>query len=160
MIGYHYTTPEAWAKICIEGLRLHPLEERHVIRFLQSESKYLARVAKEGCIWVYSEPMLGEQLVGMLMYVSTRHKSCGVVALEVEYSSEISARARVLASVSPGDTLLMRHTLEGAGSFNHINTDYDLIVESVPPDQIQLSGLWNLVDFANAGLFLLEASYE
>jgi len=154
VIGYHYTTLEAFEKIQNDGLFLHPLEERHVVNFLRNEAKYLARVASEGCIWVYTEPMLGEQLVGMLMYVSTRHESHGVVALEVEYSPEISARAVVERGMTPADTLLMRHTLEGAGLFNHVDSDYDLITEPVPPTQITFAGQWNLVDFANAGCLL------
>jgi len=145
MIGYHYTTWEAYQKIKEGGLQLSPLEERHkqtcwgVVEFI-----------KDGCIWVYPEFMQGRELIGMIFYAAFRHDSHRTVCLEVDYAEWESAKKCGQAHHKP-DEVRLTHDLD-AGPFGHFRKPFDLVMKPVPPECIQLVGSWNILEFAKTGI--------
>lgn len=143
MIGYHYTTWEAYQQIKEDGLQLSPLEKRH-----EDKCRPAVEFVKAGCIWVYSEFMQGYEQIGMILYVAFRHDSHRVVCLEVDYAEWASASRLAYQKLSVTDPCVARveltHGLE-AGLFGH-QKRFDLITTPVLSEQIHLVGKWNLLD--------------
>lgn len=155
MIGYHYTTWEAYQQIQETGLQLSILEERH-----EDNCREVLEFIEGGCIWVYPEHMQGRELIGMVVYAAIRHDSHHLVCLEADYPEWHSATKlafRKLAADPLVEALNLNHDLHGAGPFGHFRKRFDLITESVPPEQIQLIGEWNLLDMIQQGERLLRA---
>ena len=145
MIGYHYTTWEAYQLIRETGLQLSELEERHKLKF-----PMIVEFVEDGCIWVYPRLMEGREQVGMVLYAGVRHGSHHLVCLEVDYPEWHSASCFVCRKFVD-DTVNMSHDLFGAGPFNHTRKRFDLITEPVSPDQIQVVGEWDLVSLIQQG---------
>lgn len=149
MIGYHYTTWEAYQKIRETGLQLSELEERHKLKLFM-----IVEYVKDGCIWVYPEYMQGRELIGMVFYAGIRHDSHRLVCLEVDYPEwhSVSCLVRRKYEDDPDiDDANLNHDLFGAGSFGHVLKRFDLITEPVSPEQIHLVGEWNLLDMIQQG---------
>jgi len=148
MIGYHYTTWEAYQKIRETGLQLSPLEERH-----RDQCYAVVEFVEDGCIWVYPEHMQGRELIGMVIYIAFRHDNHHSVCLKVDYPEwESAARLalRKLAADQLVKELNLNHDLN-AGPFGHISRRFDLITKPVSPEQIHLVGEWNLLDMIQQG---------
>lgn len=147
MIGYHYTTWEAYQQIRETGLQLSLLEERH-----KGWCRLVLKFVEDGCVWVYPEYMQGRELIGMVAYVAIRHDSHHVVCLEVDYPEwESATRLAMKAADSDVEAVHLNHDLIGAGPFGHIRRRFDLITELVSPEQIHLAGEWNLLDMIQQG---------
>ena len=148
MIGYHYTTWEAYQLIQETGLQLSSLEERHKVPV-----GCAAEFVENGCIWVYPERMQGRELIGMVIYAAYRHDSHHSVCLEVDYPEWESATKlafRKLAADQLVRELNLNHDLD-AGPFGHIRKRFDLITGPVPSERICLVGEWNLLDTVQQG---------
>ena len=149
MIGYHYTTWEAYQLIRETGLQLSELEERHKLKFPE-----IVEYVEDGCIWVYLKLMEGCEQVGMVFYAGVRHDSYRLVCLEVDYPEWHSASRLVRRKYEDDpdvDGVNLNHDLFGAGPFDHTRKRFDLITESVPPEQIQVVGGWDLVSLIQQG---------
>lgn len=145
MIGFHYTTWEAYQLIQETGLHLAPLPKRH-----EEKCSAMLEFIEDGCIWVYPELMQGLQQVGQVFFVAIRHDRHHIVCLEVDYPELHSARYLV-EQKHGDDDVHVTHDLFGAGLFNHSKKRFDLITEPVPPDQIQMVGEWNLLKLIQQG---------
>ncbi len=144
MIGYHYTTYEAYLKIKEAGLEPRPLIKDE----WDTELKNLVR---NGCIWVYVESLIDRELIGQLMYVAVNHRSHHLVCLEVEYWEQESVYIQTTLALEPEDKLYLTHDLGGIGVFNHTKAPYDLILSRISPERIHLVGEWNLLDWVHEG---------
>ncbi len=141
MLGYHYTTWETWLKIRETGLQLALLEERH-----RATCDVVWEYVKDGCIWLYCTPHQDEQLIGMIFYVSIRHKSNLVVCLEVEYDEDQAVS--VNAFVDLGDPLAsinLTHDLD-AGPYGHQRARFELLLTPVSPERIRLMDWWDILN--------------
>lgn len=150
MIGYHYTTWEAYQQIQETGLQLSPLEERHKQRCWG-----VMEFVKDGCIWVYPEFMQGRELIGMVFYVAFRHDSHYLICLAVDYAEWESARW-LAKKRHEADDMRLTHDLD-AGPFGHFRKPFDLVTEPISSEQIQLVGEWNLLDMVQQGEKRLKA---
>jgi len=137
MLGYHYTTWETWLKIRETGLQLAMLEERH-----RMTCDVVWEYVKDGCIWLYRKPHQDEELIGMILYVATRHDSNLIVCLEVEYE-EAQAASVYAERAKPGDIVKLIHYLE-AGPFGHWGSRFELLTTPVKPERIRLIGWWDM----------------
>lgn len=149
MIGYHYTTWEAYQLIRETGLQLSKLEERHKFEF-----PGIAEYVEDGCIWVYPEYMQGRELIGMVFYVGIHHDSHRLVCLEVDYPEWHSVSRLVCRKYEDDpdiNSVNLNHDLVDAGPFNHTRKRFDLITEPVSLDRIQVVGEWDLVSLIQQG---------
>lgn len=145
MIGYHYTTWEAYQKIKKGGLQLSPLEDRH-----RETCWEVVEFVKDGCIWVYPEFMQGYELIGMIFYVAFRHNSHRTVCLKVDYAEWESA-SRLAKKEYEAEEVRLTHNLD-AGPFGHFRKHFDLVTQPVEPEFVQLVGSWDIQKFADAGV--------
>jgi len=149
VLGYHYTTWEAYQLIQETGLHLSPLPKRH-----EEKCADVLPFIKDGCIWVYPELMRGLQQVGQVFYVAIRHDHHHLVCLEVDYPEWHSALYLVRREYEDDSDVLttnLNHKLLGAGLFNHTQKSFDLITQPVPPEQIQMVAEWNLLELIQSG---------
>lgn len=152
MIGYHYTTWEAYQYIRAQGLQLLPLEERH-----RHGCQEVLHLVENGCIWVYPEYMQDRKLAGMIVYIACRHDSNRIVCLEVEYPEVWSAIWLASAEFEDDTHVVLRHTLDLSvvdkpAPFGHTGEPFDLIIEPVSAKDIRIVGKWDLLEFAKAGI--------
>ena len=153
MIGYHYTTYEAYQKIKEDGLQLSLLAKRH-----RDWDWEILGLVSEGCTWVYPVYMVGRELIGQLFYAAVNHGSHHLVCLEVNYAEWESVSRRLIRRYnSSTDDVRLKHDLAGAGLFGHTQKRFDLVITSIPPGQIRLVGEWNLPDLISVDTKQLEA---
>lgn len=155
MIGYHYTTWEAYQQIRETGLQLSPLEKRH-----EDNCREVLEFIEDGCIWVYPEHMQGRELIGMVIYAAVRHDSHHLVCLEADYPewhSAIKLAYRKYVDDSTVEAVNLNHDLMGMGPFGHVRKHFDLITKPVLLEQIHLVGEWNLLDMIQQGETRLRA---
>ncbi len=86
MIGYHYTTREAWEKIQREGMHTAPLSRCEYDKFLAS-----APLLPRDVIWVWRGQLNAEQAFITLFQLAEMHGSYDLVLLEIHYESWGSA---------------------------------------------------------------------
>lgn len=144
MIGFHYTTWNAYQSIRVIGLQLSPLPKQHK-DMCQATLEFI----EDGCIWVYPEPMRGLQQVGQVLYVAMRHDNSHLVCLKVDYPEWHSATHLVERKF--GDDARLTHDLLGAGLFNHTRKRFDLVTQPILPEQIQMAAEWNLRELIRSG---------
>jgi hypothetical protein len=142
MRGYHYTTWETWLKIRETGLQLALLEERH-----RATCDVVWEFVKDGCIWLYCTPHQDEQLIGMILYVSIRHKSNLIVCLEVEYDAEQAVSVKVDLN-DPLAEINLTHDLD-AGLYGHQRARFELLLTSVPLERIRLLDWWDIFNLVS-----------
>lgn len=115
MIGYHYTTYDAYQTIKRTGLKPMPVDPKKDMGPMREH-------IGGGCIWLYREDMTNAELLGMVMYVATHHNSTHVVRLAVEYEDWMAATHvaaqegtwQVLATSRPGGCrMLWSHACAG-----------------------------------------------
>ena len=145
MIGFHYTTWEAYQLIQETGLHLSPLPKQH-----EEKCSAMLEFIEDGCVWVYPERMCGSQQVGQVFFVAIRHDCHHIVCLEVDYPEWHSA-THLVEQKYENDGVHVTHDLFGAGPFNHTRKRFDLITQPVPPEQIQMVGEWNLPELIQQG---------
>ena len=135
MLGYHFTTYDAYQTIKRNGLKPSPLDPYKDMGALREH-------INDGCIWLYTRDMPNSELLGMVMYVATHHDSDHVVRLLVEYEKWVAATH--VAEQKSRDKVRPTHDLEGVGCFGHIRAPVELLLEPVGPENIQLIGDWDL----------------
>jgi hypothetical protein len=141
MRGYHYTTWETWLKIRETGLQLALLEERHRVT-----CDIVWEYVKDGCIWLYREPHQDEQLIGMIFYVSIRHRDNLIVCLEVEYGEEQAASFHAFRDMNdPLAKINLTHDLD-AGPYGHRYSCFELLLTPVEPEKVRLFGWWDILN--------------
>ncbi len=150
MIGYHYTTREAWEKIQREGM--------HTSRIVQHEyDKFLASVPllPRDAIWVWRGKLNAEQAFITLLQLAEMHGSYDLVLLKVHYEGWGSAS---LACKEPGDGLIRLSCSFAVGRLDTGSLPIDLITHDVPATAVECIWEINLLDalehsnelFANA----------
>lgn len=99
---------------------------------------------KDGCIWLYREPHQDERLIGMIFYVSIRHKDNLIVCLEVEYNEDQAASIKASHDLNdPGVTINLAHDLD-AGPYGHQCTRFELLITPVKSERIRLMDWWDI----------------
>lgn len=135
MIGYHYTTWEAYQKIKFDHkVKLSPLPEHHY-----EDCLHVLEFVKDGCIWVYLKPFTELELIGQIIYMSIRKSVTRIVCLELSYTDS----ATVMAN-NDTDEYRNIHSLTGFGMFGHKNVRFDLITK--PVSDFVFGGQWDLED--------------
>lgn len=133
MIGYHYTTQEAWNLIQVEGMHPAPIRQHEYDRFA-SVCKDLPRDA----IWVWKEELTDTQAFITALLLADIHSSFDFVLLEIEYDAESSAS--LVCKECSEDTIKLSCNFSAG---NHLFTGsqpIDLIINSVPAASI--TKLW------------------
>ena len=133
MIGFHYTTQEAWEAIQYEGMKPAPIRQHEYDRFL-ADIPMLPREA----IWVWKEELTDRQAFVVLTSLAVMHDSFDVVLLEVDYEPDSSAS--ISCKEHPDD----RVRLTCDFSIGHIaigKLPIDLILDAVPAHNI--TKLWS-----------------
>jgi hypothetical protein len=133
MIGYHYTTREAWEQIQYEGMKLDTIRQHEYDRFV-CDIPTLPREA----IWVWKEELTDEQAFVVLTSLAIMHDSFDVVLLEIDYEPDSSAS--ISCREHPDDRV--RITCNFA--IGHVEIDklpIDLILDDVPARNV--TKLWS-----------------
>jgi len=139
MIGYHFTTVEAYRRIREIGLQPSPLDPQPGLTPIQP---YI----RDGGIWLYRRRFAGHKLLGMLFYVAINHESDRIVRVAVEYDFWQAASWHALHDLEPDDTIQLTHDFTGVGHYGHIKEPFEVIITPVEPSKIRLMDTWNLMD--------------
>lgn len=137
MIGYHYTTRENSRTILRTGLKPAPLSPEKLRSF-----SFMLPIIKDGVIWLYKDRLVGDELLGMIIYVATNHCCSEICCLRVKYDDSESATMLLEQDYI---SVKLTHTL-GAGHCGHQNLLIDLAITPVPSKNIELVDQWNLCD--------------
>ena len=133
IVGYHYTTFDAWTSIRTEGLKLFPLKPKDLEVF---------RVwgIKEG-IWIYPERQEGSKLRGLLAERTQQYRTPNLVELEVRYEEEKSSLRFILQQKYPLTTKIeLYHNgwFDHTGKMWHNQEPFELLQTPIPTKQIKL----------------------
>jgi hypothetical protein len=75
MIGYHYTTAEAWETIKRDGLKPYPLQQPRITEFLDIDQG----------IWCWPEPQTGLTGLGQALWAMTKHRTSSLVVIRARF---------------------------------------------------------------------------
>jgi len=134
MIGYHYTTHEAWEQIQHQGMLPAPIRQHEYDIFLAS-----VPTLPRDAIWVWKEELTDQEAFVVLTSLAVMHDSFDLVLLAVDYDS--SSSALTVCKENPDD--LLRLTCDF--SIGHLTIDkqqIDLILDPVPANNIM--ELWSV----------------
>ena len=137
MLGYHFTTLEAYETIAKKGLILSPIGTQHHEGFHD-----VMHLLQNGAIWIYKRPQKDTALLAMIIYVACEYNTKKVCLLEIEY--EKSQSAGNIASLR--DIIHLYHTLT-LGFWGHVKEPIELLIKPMPPEKIKLLRTWNLEDW-------------
>jgi hypothetical protein len=135
--GYHYTSEANWEAIKQDGLI--PYSGPGI-----PETCAPVVNRNDPVTWLYDCAKEGDELIGVLMDISLRHKTKRVVCLEVGYDYASSVKARMEEIEDPADTVKLTHTLNGS-IYGH-QCSMNFFLYHISPEDIELVGLW---DFDN-----------
>lgn len=131
MIGYHYTTQEAWEQIQVEGMYPAPIREHEYARF----NKACTNLPPDA-IWVWRGSLSDAQAFIALITLADLHQSFDFVLLELDYDTGSSA---LHTCKLPGDTINLTCEFT-AGRLKTNPQPIDLIINPVPP--MNITKLW------------------
>ena len=147
MIGYHFTTWEAWQDIQRNGIQLSHLSSNSY-----PDCEEVSDLLDDGCIWVYTDLLPSYKMAGMVVYVALKHETHKVILLEVEYPEKASATILGAKQLQPGDRIRLTHTYNGAGPYGHSSQPFDLVLQPILPGKFDLLGEWDMLEFADNGI--------
>ncbi|MHC4299613.1 MAG: hypothetical protein ACYS7Y_20230 [Planctomycetota bacterium] len=131
MIGYHYTTVEAWMQIEQEGMKLSPMKHGHEWDHLSEALPGLQREV----IWVWQEPLTNYQALIIYLLIADAFRAFDIALLKIHYPESASAS---IVYCPPGDTVKL--TCRISAGRMETNPPMDLILDEVDPSDIEL--LW------------------
>ena len=133
MIGYHYTTQEAWEQIQYRGLQPAPIRQHEYDSF----TLVIPRLPRDA-IWVWKEKLTDLQAFIILVTLAEIHRSFEVVLLRVEYE-ESSAASIAYDDTLENESIRLRCGF-AAGRMSTGKLPMELILDDVPASCI--TKLW------------------
>ena len=128
MIGYHYTTREAYRDIQLEGLYPSALRKHEYDKF----SQIMPRLCREA-IWLWKEKLSKVHAWIVTVTLAVNHDSFDLVLLKVEYDKE-NAVSIIHAN---GDTIKLKCSFS-AHSLSTGSLPIELLMDPVSPKDIEL----------------------
>lgn len=138
MVGYHYTTLEAWEIIQVEGVRIAPLRKHEYDRFRSAIPKF-----PRDAIWVWKAPLTDEQAYIITLQLAETRRSFDFVLLKIHY--ETWASASLACKDVPSDKINLTCNF-GAGRLKTPSLPIDLIICDVPSTNVEAIWQINLLD--------------
>ncbi|MFW5962640.1 MAG: hypothetical protein ACOCQR_03390 [bacterium] len=143
LIGYHYTTKNAWEEIQKEGLkgyRKHNIEPRECSTFFKK------RKIKPKGVWLwFSDPGEdNEDELGIVIARMCTKNTLQIVKLEVSY--ELKETYKFGEDIS---YVTVDHRGENGNWLYHKNREAIFIIGSIPPNRIKKVKEFNLYDMYN-----------
>jgi len=133
VIGYHYTTREAWESIQYGGMSPAPLRQHEYDGFLTS----LPTLPRDA-IWVWKEELSDHQAFIVLTSLAVMHDSFDIVLLAIDYEPNSSASI----ACKEYDNDFTRLTCDfSMGRLSTGKLSIDLILNDVPAANI--TKLWS-----------------
>ena len=128
MIGYHYTTQEAWEHIKFKGLQTAPLRQCDYNSFLNQ----IPSLPKDA-IWVWQEELTDVQAFITLITLAELHDSFDIVLLRVEYGE--SSAASIICKEKCDESITLTCSFS-AGRLETGKLPIELILDDVPASSI------------------------
>lgn len=141
MLGYHFTTLEAYEAIAKEGLVLAPVSQVH-----HEDFHDVMHLLKDGAIWIYKHPQKDVSLLAMIFYVAFELDTRQICLLKVEYEEDQAAS--IIASRG-SNIVKLYHTLTVGEYSGHYKEPIELLIEPVSPEKVKLLKTWNLEKWLN-----------
>lgn len=138
MIGYHYTTREAWEKIQLDGLEPKQIQEKDLTSFRRS----LPDLPDVKVIWIWREELTDEHALIVLVTLAEAHQTFDMVLLKLEYEPEASAS--IVHALPNYDANLV--VSFGIGRLDTGKLPCDLILDNVPPENVEKIWEINLLE--------------
>jgi hypothetical protein len=135
MIGYHYTSKEAWEKVQLNGLSPTPIR-KHELEIFREQVPCVPSDA----VWIWKDIPPPEAAWVVTANLASMHKSFELVLLEVNYEDS-NACSMVYAN---GDDIKFKCSFS-AGSFTTGFLPIELLINTVAADNIKLLRSFNLL---------------
>lgn len=133
MIGYHYTTMEAWAQIKHQGMHLSTMGGVEYDNLSRSLPGLQRKV-----IWVWTRLLTNHQAFISCILIADAFNTFDIALLKIHYPESHSASN--VYKDAPMDEV--RLTCRISAGRMEANPPIDLIISSVPASEIEL--LWNV----------------
>ena len=131
MIGYHYTTKEAWEQIKYEGMLPATMNE-HEWNSYAALAKGLPRKA----IWVWQKTLSDKDTWIVTATLSCTHNSFNIVLLEVEYEPEDAGS--IVHYQQDDSGLYVFKCNFSLGKLETPMLPIELLINPISPDNIEL----------------------
>jgi hypothetical protein len=136
MIGYHYTTKEAWTQIQLNGMSPAPIRKHELDRFREEVPDM-----PSDAIWVWKDIPSPEAAWVVTANLASMHKSFELVLLEIEYEDSSACSIKY---AKDSDIIKLKCTFS-AGSFTTGHLPIELLISEVNSDNIKLLHSFNLL---------------
>ncbi len=139
MIGYHYTSLRSWEDIQYRGLEPDRIRQHEYGLFVT-----IAPRLPRDAIWVWQHPLDNEQACITTFSLAAMHSSFEIVLLRITYD-ESDAASIVYDDTDPQDTTQFICSFT-AGRLSTGRLPIELLINSIPPEQIEKIWEINLLD--------------
>ena len=133
MIGYHYTTREAWEQIQHCGLHPSPIRQHEYDCFLP-----VCPTLPRDAVWVWKEELTDQEAFVVLTSLAIMHDSFDIVLLAIDYEPDSSASIICKEHNNNFGRLTCNFAI---GPVKIDKLSIDLILDVIPPSNI--TKLWS-----------------